>query len=32
MEDNDPVSKNAVTGFLLVITWVDDCRYFVRLS
>ena len=28
MEDNDPESKNAVTGFLLVITWVDDCRYF----
>ncbi len=28
MENNDPESKNAVAGFLLVITWVDDCRYF----
>jgi hypothetical protein len=28
MENNDPESENAVTGFLLVITWVDDCRYF----
>ena len=28
MENNDPESKNAVTRFLLVITWVDDCRYF----
>jgi hypothetical protein len=28
MENNDPESENTVTGFLLVITWVDDCRYF----
>jgi hypothetical protein len=28
MENSDPESVNAVTGFLLVITWVDDCRYF----
>ena len=28
MENIDPESENAVTGFLLVITWVDDCRYF----
>ena len=28
MENNNPESVNAVTGFLLVITWVDDCRYF----
>jgi hypothetical protein len=28
MENEDPESNNVVTGFLLVITWVDDCRYF----
>jgi hypothetical protein len=28
MENDDPESNNAVTGFLLVITWVGDCRYF----
>ena len=28
VENEDPESNNAVTGFLLVITWVDDCRYF----
>ena len=28
MENYDPESNNVVTGFLLVITWVDDCRYF----
>ena len=28
MENDDPESNNAVTGFLLVITWVDDYRYF----
>ena len=28
VKNEDPESNNAVTGFLLVITWVDDCRYF----
>jgi hypothetical protein len=28
MENYDPGSDKAVSGFLLVITWVDDCRYF----
>jgi hypothetical protein len=28
MKNDDPGSNKAVTGFLLVITWVDDCRYF----
>ncbi len=28
MENDDPESNNAVTGFLLIITWVDDWRYF----
>ena len=28
MENEDPESNNVVTGFLLVMTWVDDCRYF----
>ncbi len=28
MENDDPESKNVVTDFLLVIAWVDDCRYF----
>jgi hypothetical protein len=26
--DEDPGSNKAVTGFLSVITWVEDCRYF----
>jgi hypothetical protein len=32
MENSDPESENAVTGFLLVIMWVDDCRYLALLS
>ena len=28
LENDDPGSNKAVTSFLLVITWVDDCRYF----
>ena len=28
MQNDDPESNNAVTGLLLVTTWVDDCRYF----
>ena len=28
MENEDPESNNVVTGFLLVMTWVDDGRYF----
>ena len=28
MKNDDPGSNKAVTVFLLVITWVDDCRYF----
>ena len=28
MESNKEDTDNVVTGFLLVISWVDDCRYF----
>ena len=28
MESDDLNNEKAVTGFLLVISWVDDCRYF----
>ena len=28
MESNNLDTNNVVTGFLLVISWVDDCRYF----
>ena len=28
MESDDLSKDKVVTGFLLVISWVDDCRYF----